>query len=310
MATRLQFIRSSLLSRQLCRSSQSVSQLQCINNRSVSARNMSASKGASSKCLQMDTINPCIKEMEYAVRYLQDRYVISRFFCGLWVHLVTDLITFSSNILIRGPLVIRATAIEKELEQVNEPSVTEYHSASLYLCINKRSFPAEFSSAWRKKIFSLAENIKINLEVIEFFVKIFCRFLIELYEKLVDFTRRELQPESALSVHCEPVYRFVLNFSSYIHIDITNLVSFLGSKEAVQWSHSREHRRLSCNGKPQQKTTADAALNNNCCVIYTFRVKCPLPSSAKWVYVQFIHLSCDVLALLIVAIGRLSHIRR
>lgn len=38
------------------------------------------------KCVNLDNLNPCIKEMEYAVR---------------------------------GPLVIRATEIEKELEQVS-----------------------------------------------------------------------------------------------------------------------------------------------------------------------------------------------
>lgn len=71
MATRLQFIRSSWFSRHLCRSSsQSVLLSQCFNsvNYSVSSRNMSACKGASAKCLQMDNINPCIKTMEYAVR--------------------------------------------------------------------------------------------------------------------------------------------------------------------------------------------------------------------------------------------------
>lgn len=40
---------------------------------------------ASTKCVNLDNLNPCIKVMEYAVR---------------------------------GPLVIRATEIEKELEQV------------------------------------------------------------------------------------------------------------------------------------------------------------------------------------------------
>lgn len=42
---------------------------QCINsvNYPVS-RNMSATKGQSKKCLQVDNINPCIKTMEYAVR--------------------------------------------------------------------------------------------------------------------------------------------------------------------------------------------------------------------------------------------------
>lgn len=66
MATRLQFIRSSWLSRHLCRSS-SVLQSQWISavNCSVYSRKMSTKSG---KCLQLDNINPCIKTMEYAVR--------------------------------------------------------------------------------------------------------------------------------------------------------------------------------------------------------------------------------------------------
>lgn len=44
------------------------------------------------KCVNMDNLNPCIKVMEYAVR---------------------------------GPLVIRATEIEKELEQVSAQSDRE-----------------------------------------------------------------------------------------------------------------------------------------------------------------------------------------
>lgn len=67
-----------------------------------------SSKGALGKCLQMENINPCIKTMEYAVRWR-----------SAWSHDWTG-----ANFLIkhhcRGPLVIRATAIEKELEQVNE----------------------------------------------------------------------------------------------------------------------------------------------------------------------------------------------
>lgn len=105
MATRLQIIRTSWLSRHLCRSS-TVSPVQIISNIN-SPRNMS-SMGASGKCLQMENINPCIKTMEYAVRYGSG-----------WSH---DWI--GDNFLIkhhcRGPLVIRAAAIEKELEQVNE----------------------------------------------------------------------------------------------------------------------------------------------------------------------------------------------
>lgn len=71
MATRLSLARTSWLSRHLltCRSSsQSFLSSHPVNsvNHSVSSRNMS--KGASGKCLQMDTINPCIKTMEYAVR--------------------------------------------------------------------------------------------------------------------------------------------------------------------------------------------------------------------------------------------------
>lgn len=54
------------------------------------------SRKMASKCVNLDNLNPCIKVMEYAVR---------------------------------GPLVIRATEIEKELEQVCKidffPSISE-----------------------------------------------------------------------------------------------------------------------------------------------------------------------------------------
>lgn len=52
------------------------------------------------KCVNLDNLNPCIKVMEYAVR---------------------------------GPLVIRATEIEKELEQVGELEVV----AEINVCVNK-----------------------------------------------------------------------------------------------------------------------------------------------------------------------------
>lgn len=129
MATRLQFVRTSWLSRHLCRSSLSVSQIQCINTE-VPSRNMSASKGALGKCLQMENINPCIKTMEYAVRWdincsssHQTRFRVFRTTktCNWAIVIIPWL-----NLDYRGPLVIRATAIEKELEQVIEPAVDNF----------------------------------------------------------------------------------------------------------------------------------------------------------------------------------------
>lgn len=74
---------------------------------SSSSRNMSDSKAQ--RCLDMATINPCIKTMEYAVRW---GAIMTFIMLTCWLN--------KMFIIFRGPLVIRAAAIEKELEQVKE----------------------------------------------------------------------------------------------------------------------------------------------------------------------------------------------
>lgn len=67
MATRL--ARSKLFSRHLCRSRSAVTYnptIHCLKTREF---NMSSAMQA---CLSMDNINPCIKTMEYAVRYEEE----------------------------------------------------------------------------------------------------------------------------------------------------------------------------------------------------------------------------------------------
>ncbi|CRK91319.1 CLUMA_CG004993, isoform A [Clunio marinus] len=109
MAARLSSIRCSWLSRHLSRSSsQSVFNSPCIISYN-SLRNMSAIK--SSKCLELDNINPCIKTMEYAVR---------------------------------GPLVIRAVAIEKELEQGVKKPFNEVIRANIGDCHAMGQVPITF----------------------------------------------------------------------------------------------------------------------------------------------------------------------
>lgn len=108
LATRFQ---PSWLSRHLCRSSSTSvlsSQFHCINPVN-SSRNMSTSKLG--KCLKIDNINPCIKTMEYAVR---------------------------------GPLVIRATAIEKELEQGVKKPFNEVIRANIGDCHAMGQVPITF----------------------------------------------------------------------------------------------------------------------------------------------------------------------
>lgn len=77
----------------------------------LETRNMSTSSCAYKQCITLDNINPAIKEMEYAVR---------------------------------GPLVIRAGAIEKELEQGAKKPFKEVIRANIGDCHAMGQVPITF----------------------------------------------------------------------------------------------------------------------------------------------------------------------